>query len=275
MKTLQRFSVLGVAVSAVVVMCAAVKQPILKLSYDPTIPAVELFDAIEAGQVEATFIPKSAKSANLFVTNKSDRPISVRLPDAVVAVHVLKQGFGQGNNFFGNNAFTATGQQAGINGGGGGGQPVGGGLNASQGVNFNNGFNNNAGNNFFSVPPEKTVQVPLQTVCLAHGKPDPRPQMKYQLVKLEDFTKNEVLQETLKRFAAGDVERPAAQAAAWHLTDSMSWQELEGKRIERAGGYAGRPYFDARHLQAAKELIEQATEETKASKQRVAGVPKL
>lgn len=272
MKTLQRVSMLGVAASAVMLLGAAVKQPILKLSYDPTIPAVELFDAIDEGLVEVSFIPRSAQNANLFVTNRSDRPISVKLPDAVVAVHVLKQGFGQGNNLFGNNAFNATGQQA-TGQTGGQGQPVSGGLNANQGTNFTNGLNN-AGNNFFSVPVDKTVQVPLLTVCLAHGKPDPRPQMKYQLVKLEEFTKDAVLQETLKRFAAGDVERPAAQAATWHLVDSMSWKELEAKRIERAGGYPGRPYFESRHLQAAKELVGQATQQ--AGESRVTRIsPKL
>lgn len=278
MSASKKVLVCGVSLSVVMLLCAAVKQPILKPSYDASIPAVELFDAIEEGTVEVSIIPRSAQDANLFVTNRTDRPISVKLPPAIVGVHTLKQGFGQGAGLLGG-PFNATGQQAGTTGafgqGQGQGQSIGGGLKPSNGLNSVTGLNNGTGNNVFSVPPEKTVQLPLQTVCLAHGKPDPRPQMKYQLVKLEEFTKDAVLQETLKRFAAGEAERPVAQAAAWHLTDSMSWKELESKRIERAGGVPGRAYFEARQLKGAKELIEKATEAAEEKTRVAKNTPKL
>src|SRR4029077_12128658 len=111
------------------------------------------------------------------------------------------------------------------------------GQNNNQGNGFNNvgnGFNNgNVG--FFSVPPQKTVQVPMKGVCLAHGKPDPRPRMSYKLVKLEDYTSDTALQETLNVFGSSDVDLQAAQAAVWHLTDKMSWQDLREKRQEQWG----------------------------------------
>lgn len=278
MNAIKQVLVCSVSLSLVTLLSAAAKQPILKPSYDPTIPAVELFEALNQGLIDVSVIPKSAHDANLFVTNKVDRPISVKLPPAIVAVHTLKQGFGQPNPLFGNGPFNASGQQANANGiGQGQGQPIGGGLKGTQTGNFANGnFGNAPAGNFFSIPVEKTIQLPLQTVCLAHGKPDPRPQMKYRLVKLEEFTQNAVLQETLKRFAAGEAERPAAQAAAWHLIDSMSWKELEAKKLDRAGGYPGRPYFDQHQLKAARELIEQATEAAGETKPRLAkSSPKL
>ena len=244
---------------------AASKQPIKKLKHDPSIPPVELFDAIEQGLVETTVIAKSSNEAQLFVTNKSDATVSIQVPRAVVAVQVLKQIFPQRGGSSG------SGQQGG--GSGGGAQPVGGGAqtgggNQAQGTNngngngngVGNGFQNVMGNGFFSVPPQKTVQVPLKTVCLAHGKPDPRQRMKYQLVKLEDYSNDLVLHETLKLFASGATETETAQAAVWHLTDKMSWSDLKAKQIERIG-LDPVPYFNEKHVDAAEKLVDQAREQ--------------
>lgn len=250
---------------------AASKQPIKKLKHDASIPSVELFDAMEQGVVETTVIARNSHEANLFVTNKSDAPVSIQLPSAVVATQVLKQFFPQrgGNN--------GIGQQAGGTSGGGGAQPVGGGMmgggNQGQGANNGamngngNGFGNNGvgnGNGFFSVPPQKTVQVSLNTVCLAHGKPDPRQRMTYRLVKLEDFSNDPVLHETLKLFASGATETETAQAAVWHLTDKMSWNDLKAKQIERIG-LDPVPYFNEKHVEAAEKLVEQARVKAKDS----------
>src|SRR5207244_601856 len=135
----------------------------------------------------------------------------------------------------------------------------GGQMNNQQGNGFNNVGNGN-GNGIFSVPPQKTVQVPLTAVCLAHGKPDPRPRMTYKLVKLEDFSSDPALHETLKRFTAGEIDVQSAQAAVWHLTDKLSWQDLREKRVEQWG--AGEPpaYFSDKQVDDAEKLIRQVRE---------------
>lgn len=254
--------VLSVSTAAV----AASKQPLRKLKHDSNIPPIELFDAIEQGLVETTVIAKNSHESNVFVTNKSDAPVSIQVPKAVVAVQVLKQFFPGGGGATGN------GRQAGGNTGGGAAQPVGGGMQGggqmqggNVGMNGNgNGFQNQGGNGFFSVPAQKTVQVPLNTVCLAHGKPDPRQRMKYRLVKLEDYSNDPVLHETLKLFASGATETEAAQAAVWHLTDKMSWSDLKAKQIERIG-LVPVPYFNEKHVDAAQNLVEQARERAQAT----------
>ena len=246
---------------------AASKQPIKKLKHDPSIPSIELFEAMDQGVIETTVIAKDSHEANLFVTNKSDAPVSIQFPRAVVATQVLKQFFPQRGGLAGN------GQQQGGGGGMGAAQPVGGGMmggGQNQGGGNNgmlngngNGFANNNGvgngNGFFSVPPQKTVQVSLKTVCLAHGKPDPRQRMKYQLVKLEDYSSDSVLHETLKLFASGAFETETAQAAVWHLTDKMSWNDLKAKQIERIG-LEPVPYFNEKHVEAAQKLVDEARE---------------
>jgi hypothetical protein len=260
------------------VAVAGSKQPIKKLKYDASIPQVELFDAIEQGLVETTVIAKNSHEAHVFVTNKSDAPVSIVVPKAVVATQVLKQMFGPSR---GGNA--GNGQQQGGNMGGGAAQSIGGGMGNGQNQGNNVGMMNGQGNNpfgngngngfqnvpqnapgngFFSVPAHKTVQVPLTTVCLAQGKPDPRQRMKYQLVKLEDYSSDPVLHETLKLFAAGATDTETAQAAVWHLTDKMSWSDLKAKQIDRIG-LDPVPYFNEKQVDAAENLVEQAREKAK------------
>lgn len=266
--------VLCLAVCLAAAVAQAAKRPVRKPKYDPKVPAIDLFEAIDQGKIETTVVARNPHEATLSITNTSDAPVSVKMPPAVVAVHVLKQFIGQGNG---------RGAQGQGNGGGAGGmaQSIGGGMQnmmgGQNGINngmnggnmlgngFGNGVGNGMGNGFgiFSVAPEKTVQVPLRTVCLSHGRPDPRPKMSYRLVKLEDYTHDAVLQETLKIFAAGSLDLPTAQAAAWHLTDNLSWDALRNKQIDRLGGLDPLPFFSEDELRAAEELIQQARRSAK------------
>lgn len=273
MRATSRFIVFCLSICLVATSAAATKQrgarqPIKRLTYNSSLPAFDLFDAIEAGTVETTVIARNSNEANLFVTNKTDLPVSVQVPKAVVAVQVLKQVFPQGGR--NGNPFGAG--MPGGSSGTGRAQPIGGGIQNSTG-NLNgpgnngvgNGFNGNAfgngpGNGIFSVPSHATVQVPLKMVCLAHGKPDPRARMKYQLVKLEEYTTDRVLQETLELFATGDTETQSAQAAVWHLTDKISWQALREKQIEQLGGLDSLPYFSDKQVAVAESLIRNARE---------------
>jgi hypothetical protein len=130
------------------------------------------------------------------------------------------------------------------------------------------GFQIGIGNGVFSVPPLKTVQVPLSTVCLAHGKPEPRAKLKYQLVKIEDFSNDPVLQETLNLFVSGATDTETAQAAVWHLTDKLSWDDLNNKQIERLGSTPV-AYFGEGKVDAAKDLIQKAQKQAKNAPKQV------
>ena len=234
-------------------LTAAIKQPIKRPTYDPAAETVELFDGLEQGLFEATVIPISALEGNVFIENKSDKPLSVKLPPAVAAVQVLKQGFGNGNGV--GNGTGNTGLNAGGNNQNGQAQPVGGGIG-------NTGANGGRNGGIFSIPPQKIVQVPLKSVCLAHGKPDPRPQMTYKLVRLDSHTKDPVLKELLTMYAAGDISQSAAQAAAWHLANDLSWEQLSAKQITYLGGVPPKPYFTNEQITAARQLVSTAEKRT-------------
>lgn len=123
------------------------------------------------------------------------------------------------------------------------------------------------GGGFFSVPPEKIVSVPLNTVCLQHGKTDPNRTMKYRLLPVETVTENPVLTELLTIVAAGKIDRQAAQAAAWHITDDMSWAQLATKEQVQINGTVG-SYFNKDELMGAQQLLAVAMQRAEANKDR-------
>ena len=104
------------ALASVVLLTGASKsRPITKPKLDPTAEVVSLFDGIEQQTVEVKYIAKNSKGGNLLITNKTDSPLTIEMPKAFAAVHVLKQ-VGGGN-------FGGGGIGGGI-GGGGGDKPV-------------------------------------------------------------------------------------------------------------------------------------------------------
>ena len=92
--------------------------------------SVELFAAMEAGDIEVRYIPRDAREANVMIRNNTDRPLRIEMPEAFAGVPVLAQ-FGGGGGFGG-------GQQGGGFGGGGN-QGQGGGFGGGGGGGFGGG----------------------------------------------------------------------------------------------------------------------------------------
>lgn len=187
--------------------------------YNPADETVELFDALEAGRIAVKMIPKDVTEGRVFIRNKSGKPLNVKLPEAFAATPVLAQMMG---------------------GGGGGGQGGGGG-----------------GMGMMNVPADKELNVRLPFVCLEHGKPDPRPKMTYELKRVKSFTEKPGISELLAQLARGDIDQRAAQAAAWHMNNDMSWEELAAKRIEYGDGTSA-PYFNLPELQQGMAAAQRA-----------------
>lgn len=249
--------------------------PIRHLTLDPTAPVIDLFDGEEAGRLSLRMVAQSPKTGLVFVTNRSPEMLTVAVPTAVAGIHILPQfgplqaqgfqnGFGQGtgagNTGFGNS-------QAGANGLA---QTTGGSLSPMGNQGFPNGqvgqSGQNPGNGFFSIPPGKTVQLQLQSVCLNYGRPDPTPAMKYKLVRLEDQVSAPALQELLAGINERS-DRDAVQAAAWHLANGLSWEQIAQLSTQRLPGVKT-PMFTAAEVRSAQSLVE--TAETQAKSRAVA-----
>jgi hypothetical protein len=238
--------------------------------YNADHESVELFAAIEAGQIEAKFIPKDSTGGRVFITNKTKKPLNVGLPEVFAGVPVLAQvgGFGAGAGGFGAGAGLGAGGQLGGAGLGGGSQGLGGGFGGMGGMG---GMGmGGMGGGFFNVAAEKVGEIKVATVCLEHGKPDPRPSIPYAIRPLESFNDDPAVAEMLKLFAQGKINQRAAQAAAWHLANGMSWQQLAAKRIEHLNG-VWQPWFNPAELHVGMQLATAAQQAAESKPKKSPG----
>ncbi len=227
-------------------------RPIKKLTYDPSAPKVELFAGIENGKIDYKMIMKNSKEGTLLIENKTDKPISVGMPPALVGIHVLPQFGAGGAGGLGGGGLGG----GGLGGGGGGGQQAVGGGNQGGGLG-GGGFGGGQGgtNGFFSIPAEKVISVPLNTVCLEYGKREPTGRSIYKLIRPEEYSDNKVLHELLALIASGRINRDVAQASAWHISSKMSWAELASKVNNKFGAAGPRRLFSNAHLYAAQNVV--------------------
>ena len=226
------------------------------LSFDPAAEKVDFFEAIAKGTLDATMIPQDAKSGNMFIENTTDKPLTVEMPDAFVGVQVLKQYGGGGGGFGGGGG--------GFGGGGGGGfggaQSTGGGTGGTTGARGGGGIGGGRGGGgggagFFSVPPDKIVRVEYSSVCLEHGKREPTSGMRYRPVQVEQYSKDPVLKELLARVGNKEIDSEAAQAAAWHVCNDMSWEQLATKKRGVRGANKHTPYFSGNAISSARTVV--------------------
>lgn len=243
--------------------------------FNPADESVEMFAAIEAGQLEVKFIPQNSKQAQMFIENKTAKPLNVRLPDVFAGVPVQAQVL----PFPGNRGPGGFGQQQ--QGQLGANQAVGGAIQNNQGGGGqnNNFFNGGGGGNglngggagVFNVPSEKVGKVKVNCVCLEYGKDEPRAAIPYKLVRLEYVTSKPEVAAVLREYANGQYDQNVAQAAAWHAANDMTWEQLAAAKGELIAIGVNKPLFTAQELEAAQQLYVAAekrmkkTEKAKAS----------
>jgi hypothetical protein len=258
----------GVLFAMAVAITPAYVQAAKPKKRPPAPPAdakqVELFAAMESGDISVRLIPQNSKTGNVLIENKTDKPMTIKLPEAFAGVPVLRQ--------FGDIGGGMGGMGGGMGGGGfgtgGGGQGMGGGFGGGMGGmgggmgGFGGGGFGGMGGGFFSVAPDKVGKIKVSTVCLEHGKDEPTPRMKYTIRPIEVLTKDPRVIELCKMVGRGEVPQNAAQATAWHLANGLSWQELAVKdRIRSRFGTV--KYFSPQELQLAVNIMAVATQRAK------------
>lgn len=242
--------VLALVAVPVVVQGAERRKPTIKRGdYNPQHATVDMFEGMKSGQLEVRIILQDAKDGKLFIENKTDQPLNVKLPDAFVAVLAQAAGGFGGNLNVGNPGAGNQGYQnfGGMGGFGGLGGPMGG-----------------FGGGFFNVPAERVGEIPVEGVCLNHGLKEPRPNIAYKVVPVEEYSSDPALKELLTMYREGRYTHAAAQAAAWHIANGMSWQELATKHIQRANGQRV-PYFAPQDLRLAMFMASTAKQRSEKS----------
>lgn len=252
---------------------------------------VNLFEALERGDIEVKFVPKDSSEATVFLKNKLNKPLSIELPPTFAATPVLKQmgmGMGMGGGGMGGMGGMGMGGMGGMGGGGmggmGGGQGMGGGMGGMGGggmggmggmggggmggMGMGGGGMGGMGGGFFNLGAEKNGKIKVNCVCLEHGKKEPNHQMKYELKPIESFTTDANVIEICRMVGAGAVDQKSAQAAAWHYTDKLSWDFLASKV-----GYEGidgskLPMFNRDQLSMGMKIAAVAASNAEATRGR-------
>jgi hypothetical protein len=65
--------------------------------------------------------------------------------------------------------------------------------------------------------------------------------------------------ELLKAFGRGELKHGAAQAAAWHLNNDLSWQQLAAKLQGTKRSFKRPPYFSADEIRTGMAYATEAT----------------
>ncbi len=254
--TRSRIWALVIVITAVSSKAHAEEVPVNPTESAPTgQQAPDMFAAMRSGVLEVRLIPKNDRESRVLIRNKTKQPLNVQLPAAFAGVPVLAQlprnGVVNNNNPSGNQGIGGGFGGGGFGGGGGGGIGGGGGQGGGAG--------------FFSVPPERVVQLRVPIVCLEHGKRDPRPGVHYEIRPLENLSSAPGVREVLVQLASGQVNQRSAQAAAWHLANEMNWATLAAKQIEHINA-PSEPYFTAAEINDAVNLAQAAKYQVAADK---------
>lgn len=215
----------------------------------------DLFEAEEQQLVSLRYIPNNAKSAQIIVTNRTRRPLTLRLPASFAGVPVLAQMGGMGGMGGGGQAgFGAGGIGGGAQATGGGGGLGGQGMNGMGGGGMGMG-----GGGAFSIPAERSRVFRVPTVCLEYGKHEPSTRMPYKLGRADTFSSDPKLAMVLESLGRGELSQKVAQAAAWHISSGITWEKLAAEKIDHAGGVPDEPYFSQAELVAAHRVVEIAS----------------
>lgn len=233
---------------------------------------MEMFDAMENGLITVDYIGRDATQANLIFRNQGQEPLDIVLPATFGAVPVLAQGFPPAGNGVGQGfgAGQAGGGGQGIGGGIGGGGNVGGqgfGQGIGQGIGQGRGQGGGVqgpGGGFFRVEPDKPRKMSVATLCLNHGKADPNPRMKYKVVRLAEVNESKMIEGFCRGLADRKISQNVAQAAAWHVANGLSWDELIQKP-KVVSQYTGvEMFFSKNEIESAKRLTELVATEAKS-----------
>jgi len=253
-----------------------------------TAKRVEMFAAMDNGLITVDYIGKDSTEANLIFRNKGSEPLDIVLPETFGAVPVLAQGMMGGGGMGGMGGGGMGGMGGGGMGGGGmGGGGMGGGGNQGMGGGMGGGGMGGGGmggmggggmggmggggmgmGGMMRVEPDRPRRMTVATLCLEHGKPDPNPRVKYRVVRLAEVNAAPEIAELCKAVARGDVPQNTAQAAAWHIANGLTWEELTNKP-RMISEYTGiEYYFNRVEIQNALRvtaLAQRAAENTAAT----------
>jgi hypothetical protein len=220
---------------------------------------VDFFAAMKSGQIDVTLTQSSSLNGRVTIKNKTKKTLLLQLPSTFAGVPYNAQdgaypisdpipSTGGSSSTTDTSSSTSTSRSQN--------QSVGGGFgNNSYGGGYGN---RGGGGGYFSLPPEKIVRHDVKTICLEYGKKEPRSSIKYRMLPLDNFTDKPEVGVLCSLIASGSVDQWSAQAAVWHYSNNISWNELATKRIKpRIDAMYRVPLFTPQQINYAINLSKQ------------------
>ncbi len=207
----------------------------------------KFFEAMDQGLIDVQITTYSSLDAKVVVKNTSGIHLLVELPETFAAVPLAQFGEGDMGGGDGGGGGRRGGRSGGSGSSGGGNQSSGGGMGGMGGMG--------GGGGNWSLPPEKIIRQNVKTVCLEHGKEEPKRHVEYVMRPLESVTDKPEVQKICALVGRGAVNQNAAQAAVWHYNNGLSWEYLANKRIRyRVDSPATVQYFSRQQIMYAMNL---------------------
>ena len=129
-------------------------------------------------------------------------------------------------------------------------------MGNGQGLGNGQGFGNQQGfgRGIMRIAPGKIHKLKAKTVCLEHGKPDPKPRVAYRMIPLETFTTDPIITAVCQQLGTGQIPQSVAQAIVWHHGNGLPWTQLANlDRVQSL--YRGNiKFFSPEELGSAKSF---------------------
>ena len=188
----------------------------------PHADEVELFAGIEQGKLEVKLIPRDDMQCRLLITNKTGKPLSVKLPASFAGVPVLpksktykpltvklpdsfaglpvlaQMGFPMNPNPRNNNGNNPNGNPFG--------QPQ---PDAKSPQRVAGGPGPGLARGLANIAPETMRTLKLETVCLDYGHPRPRPELNYEIRPVSAATDKAGVAEICEMLGRGEISHRA------------------------------------------------------------------
>ncbi|MGL6227339.1 MAG: hypothetical protein ACRC10_12030 [Thermoguttaceae bacterium] len=221
---------------------------------DSSVDAIDFFDAIDQGIIDARIIAKNSLDGQMVVVNKTKETVLVHKPFAYAAVPVVAQ-FGGGMGGGGMGGGMGGGSMGGRSGGGS--QSMGGGMGGMSGGmgGMGGGMGGMGGGGMMSIPAERVVRENVKTVCLEYGKREPYPKIRYEVKPISEFSQDKELAVLCAMVGTGQIDSQSAQAATWFVTGDLNWDALGQLTQKTVRGPV--PQFSPEQLALAQQTVVQ------------------
>lgn len=232
--------------------------------FDPQAETVRFFEGVDAGKLQVQVTAEGAHRCRFRITNTSETPLNVVMPEAFAAVPLTLADLQQDQPILIEDAEPGEGDEP---------PPESDELpppedddlpppEDPQKLGIGCPYADGSEINTFCFVPGRTAHLQLRSVCLEHDRPGPSPKHHYQVRPMDKVTNIKGVYEICAMMGRGEIDHQVAQVAAWHLNNQITWRQLWDESQNRPAGIGPRNGMTRRQLFDAIEAVEKAVQKS-------------